>query len=251
MTRDVRLRVRKCEVCQASKHGRPTETAGRRCLHAGHLWQVVAVDLVGPMPTTVRGNNWILVLTDHSTQWADALSIPDAPALSVARALDRQVFCYFGLPEPIHYGKGAQFQAQLMSNLCKTLGVNQSRTTPYHPQGNVVVKRNNRMLEDSLRSLLIGRSQEERNLVLPQIMRAYLSTPHSSTLETPNFLMLERETRFPEHVTYHVPAPESNIHDYVDKLVKRIKTTHEVLHERQWQIRSGDSDDPPLYKVGD
>jgi len=99
------------------------------------------------------------------------------------------------------------------------------------------------MLGDSLRSLLIGRSQEEWNTVLPQIMRAYCSTPHSSTLETFNFLMLGRETR--------VLAPESNVHDYVDELVKRMRTAHEVLRERQWQVRSGDSDDPPLYKVGD
>jgi len=63
--------------------------------------------------------------------------------------------------------------------------------------------------------------------------------------------MLGRETRVPEHVTYHVPAPESNVHDYVDELVKRMRTAHEVLHEQQWQVRSGDSDDPPLYKVGD
>jgi len=102
-----------------------------------------------------------------------------------------------------------------------------------------------------LRSLLIGRSQEEWDTVLPQIMRAYRSTPHSSTLETPNFLMLGRETRVPEHVTYHVPASESNVHDYVDELVKRMRTAHEVLREQQWQVRSGDSDDPPLYKVGD
>jgi len=59
----------------------------------------------------------------------------------------------------------------------KTLGVNQSRTTPYHPQGNGVVERNNQMLGNSLRSLLIGKSQEEWDLVLPQIMRAYRSTP--------------------------------------------------------------------------
>jgi len=41
----------------------------------------------------------------------------------VARALDQQVFCYFGLPEHIHSDEGAYFQSQVMSDLCKTLGV--------------------------------------------------------------------------------------------------------------------------------
>jgi len=94
MTWDVQLQVQRCEVCQTSKHGRPTEAAGRRRLHAGRPWQVVAVDLVGPMPTTVRGNNWIPVLTDHFTRWADALAISDGSALSVVRALGQHVFCY-------------------------------------------------------------------------------------------------------------------------------------------------------------
>jgi len=64
-----------------------------------------------------------------------------------------------------------------MKDLCRVWGVNQSRTTPYHPQGNGVVERNNRMLRDALRSLLLGKSQEEWDAVLPQIMRAYRSTP--------------------------------------------------------------------------
>jgi len=63
--------------------------------------------------------------------------------------------------------------------------------------------------------------------------------------------MLGRETRVPEQVTYHVPAPESSVHDYVDELVKRMRTAHEVLREQQWQVKSDDSDDPSLYKVGD
>jgi len=33
--------------------------------------------------------------------------------------------------------------------------------------------------------------------------------------------------------------------------VKRMRTAQEVLREQQWQVRSGDSDDPPSYKVGD
>jgi len=88
MERDVRLRVRQCEICQASKHGRLPSEAGRQRLYAGRPWQVVAVDLVKPMPLTPRGNSWILVLTDHFTRWADALAIPDALAPTVARVLD-------------------------------------------------------------------------------------------------------------------------------------------------------------------
>jgi len=130
----------------------------------------VAVDLVGPMPLSARGNTWILVLTDHFSQWADALAIPDATAPTVARALNQNVFCYLGLPKQIHTERSAQFQSQLMGDLCRICGVRQSRTTPYHPQGNGVVEWNNRMLGDALRSLLLGRGQEEWDVVLPQIM---------------------------------------------------------------------------------
>jgi len=133
MERDVRLRVKRCEICQASKHSRLPGEAGRRRLYAGRPWQVVAVDLVRPMPLTPRWNCWILVLTDHFTWWADTLAIPDASAPTVARVLDQNVFCYFGLPEQLHLDQGSQFQSQLLSDLCRLWEVNKSRTTPYHP----------------------------------------------------------------------------------------------------------------------
>jgi len=80
MTSDVRHLVYHCEVCQAAKKGGAHKSSGRRRLHCGRPWQVVAVDLVGPMPLTPRGNKWILVLTDHFTRWQDVLAIPDATA---------------------------------------------------------------------------------------------------------------------------------------------------------------------------
>jgi len=42
MERDVRFRVERCEICQASKHSRLPGEAGRRRLYAGRPWQVVA-----------------------------------------------------------------------------------------------------------------------------------------------------------------------------------------------------------------
>jgi len=186
-----------------------------------------------------------LVLTDHFTRWADTLAIPNASAPTVARVLDQHVLCYFGLPEQIHTDQGAQFQSQLIKDLCQVWGVNQSRTTPYHPQGNGVVERNNWMLGDAFRSLLLGRSQEEWDIMLPQIMRAYRSTPHSSTQKTPNLLMLGRETRVPAHLTYHVPAPEFPVHEYVGKLAECMRKAHDALREKQWAVRTEDSEEPP------
>jgi len=153
--------MRQCEICEASKHGRLPGEAGQWRLYAGRPWQVVAVDLVGPMPPTPRGNSWILVLTNHFTRCTDTLSIPEASPPTVARVLDQHVFCYLALPEQIHSDQGAQFQSQLMSDLCRLWGINQSRTTFYYPQDNGVVERNNWMLGDALRSLLLGHSQDE------------------------------------------------------------------------------------------
>jgi len=69
------------------------------------------------------------------------------------------------------------------------------------------------MLGDALRSLLLAKGQEEWDVVGPQIMQACRGTPHSSTQETPNFLMLSRGTWVPDHLTYHVPAPKTPVHE--------------------------------------
>jgi len=52
MGRDVRRRVRQCEICQVNKHGHPPGEAGRRRLYAGRPWQAEAVNLVEPMILT-------------------------------------------------------------------------------------------------------------------------------------------------------------------------------------------------------
>ena len=67
MTTMIRKAVRSCEICQAAKHGGTKGPQGKQRLHAGRSWQRVAVDLVGPMPETFRGNRWILVLVDYFT----------------------------------------------------------------------------------------------------------------------------------------------------------------------------------------
>jgi len=63
--------------------------------------------------------------------------------------------------------------------------------------------------------------------------------------------MLGRETRVPDHLTYHIPEPDHSIHEYASELVEQMKVAHEILQEKQWQVQQEDSDEPPVYQVGD
>jgi len=63
--------------------------------------------------------------------------------------------------------------------------------------------------------------------------------------------MLGRETRVLEHLTYHVPAPESPVHEYVERLIEIMGKAHDALRAQQWQICMEDSEEPRLYQVRD
>ena len=161
------------------------------------------MDLVGPFPVTPKGNKWVLVLTDHFTRWQGALALLDTTVPVVANTLDELVFCYLGLPEQIYTNQGAQFEGQPMAEMCQLWNIGKPHKTPYHPQANGIVEQNNRGLWESLRALLSGRGQDEWNLLLPQLMRAYRDTSHSATGETANMLMLGRELRLPDQLESH------------------------------------------------
>ena len=88
----VRRTLSTCEVCQAAKHGKLPSTTGTRHLYSGWPWQWVAIDLVGPMPLTPRGNQWMLVLSDHFTRTAEALPIPCNNTLCRFSSTYRDIF---------------------------------------------------------------------------------------------------------------------------------------------------------------
>lgn len=252
MTSKIRRYIDKCGICQQSKVT-PVKRAGKnQKLHAGRPWQICAVDLVGPLQETERGNNWILVLTDHFTRWSDAIAVTDAKAETVAAALDERVFAIFGMPEEIHTDQGRQFESELFGTLCKMWGVEKTRTCPYSPTANGVVERGNRQLGAALRALLMKRQHQQWDLLLPHIMRTLRATPHRITGETANYLMLGRETRLPDALVIADDVGEElEVSEYAYALERRMKAAHQILLNKQQDIRMEITEEVPLYSEGD
>ena len=92
------------------------------------------MDLNGPLPTSVAGNKHVLVVIDYFTKWAELFALPDATAETVAERLLEDVISRFGMPEYLHTDQGSQFESAVFQQLCTLLGIEKTRTTPYHPQ---------------------------------------------------------------------------------------------------------------------
>lgn len=96
MAADVQRTVANNTLCQQAKKASHRTHRESNHLYAGWPWQVVAIDVCGPLPDTTRGNTEILILADHFTSWYDAIPIANG---RVARTLEERVFSYFGISQ--------------------------------------------------------------------------------------------------------------------------------------------------------
>ena len=138
----------------------------------------------------------ILVITDHFTRHAQAFPNRDQTASTVAKTLWSRYIVHYGIPERIHSDQGRCFEAAVIKELCELLGMEKSRTTPYHPQGNGMTERFNGTLLNMLGTLEPSQKPNWKEYV-ESMTHAYNSTKHSSTGYSPFFLMFGREPRIP------------------------------------------------------
>ena len=91
------------------------------------------------MSETYNGNRYILVISDYFSRWVEAFGMPDQEASTVPDCLVQGFVSRFGVPSQIHSDQGAQFQSNLFQALCRILGIEKTRTTPYHPQSDGLI----------------------------------------------------------------------------------------------------------------
>ena len=104
MGSDIRRWIQACSRCEAVKSPHQRQRAPLGNITAGYPWQRIAIDLVGPLPSTARGNRYILSVTDYFSKWAEAFALRNAEAKTVARVLVDRVICQFGAPGTYPHG---------------------------------------------------------------------------------------------------------------------------------------------------
>lgn len=111
------------------------------------------MDLVGPLPKSARGHQYILVILDYATRYPEAIPLRTMASQNIAKELVL-LFTRVGVPKEIHTDQGTPFMSRLMADLCKLWQVKPLRTSVYHPQTDGLVERFNRTLKSMLRKVI-------------------------------------------------------------------------------------------------
>ena len=80
----------------------------------------------------------------------EAYAIPNQEATTVARVLVEEFVARFGIPRQIHSNQGRNFELKVFQEMCRSLGMDKTRTTPLHPQSDGMIERFNRTTEGML-----------------------------------------------------------------------------------------------------
>ena len=155
-------------------------------------FRCIAMDVVGPLPKTRKGNEYILVVCDYATRYPEAFPLRTFTAPVVAEKLI-EIFSILDSPGNLHV---TNFTSQLLHELYKLLGVKVIKTSPNHPQTNGLGERFNQTLKSMLKGVLAEESHSW-HLMVPYVLFAYRKVPQESTGFSPFELIYSRDVRGP------------------------------------------------------
>ncbi|MEL7426754.1 MAG: RNase H-like domain-containing protein [Bacteroidota bacterium] len=228
MMSQIKTYVKECHVCAQNKPGSQNNSAPLHPIEINEPFVFWAMDYMGPLPETARGNKHLLVVMDHFTKWCEVFPTTDQRAQTVARVLVSRVFSRFGPPQVIHSDQGRNFESHLMQEVCQLMGIHKSRTTAYHPQCDGLVERQNRTLQTIL-SAYVSAHQDDWDTWVSLAVYAYNTSTHESTGVSPYELVFGRPARTPLEVDLDIPLKNPcSQSEYTQALRKSLHSLQQV-----------------------
>ena len=207
MRRDIEAYIKRCEPCSKRQGYESNKGLPMGVVPAAKPLDVVAMDVLGPLPESDGSNRYLLVISDYFTRFVVAVPMPDQQARTVATVFLGHFVMQLGIPNKLLTDQGSNFRSNLMRDVLALLKVRKLWTTPYHPACDGMVERWNRTVCDML-SKYCDVQQRDWDQYVGLMVHAYNSSYHPTVGHMPYYLMYGREpSSVLEHLHRLGPVP--------------------------------------------
>lgn len=221
MNKDVGNWAKTCIRCQKAKVQKHT-FSDLGTFDFSKRFEHIHADIIGPLPITPEGFRYCLTVVDRFTRWPEAFPIKEITAEIVAKTIYDGWISRYGCPVKLTSDQGRQFESCLFKEIMSLMGIEKTRTTPYHPQCNGAVERMHRSLKTALKARLDTKSWVDE---LPTVMLGLRTTIRSDTGVTAAQMLYGSNIRVPGDF-YDV----SNVKSYDDySFVEKLKNVIDGL----------------------
>lgn len=189
MLKDCQTLVNSCSSCQmfASK---TTGYQPLRSVPSYRPFDSVSIDYFGPLPTSLSGASYVLVIVDDFSGFIILRPIEDKSAIVAARSL-WSVYADYGVPMRVRSDRGTEFVNQLVAALHRLMGVDHRVTAPYHPNANGKAESSVKLAKTALKKLAHD-NWVNWNLFIPTVQMGLNQRIPSRTNTAPFVLLFGR-----------------------------------------------------------
>ena len=236
MARYIELYVATCSVCQSVKPPAPSKkaTSPLGVIEAARPWDLVSVDLWGPIHRSHSANKYVLTMVDGYSKFAVISCLPNKKAHTIAGALYRNLFTKYAVPERIHSDLGKEFINKVLKEMYEFQGTTSSHTTAYHQQGNAYAERIHKFFKYAV-SAYVNEDQTNWDQYMDTLVACYNDSHHRALGVSPSEVIFGRHIGSRDITTVEkpkdstVPFPQRQ---WAERLNVILYKTRELVFEK-------------------
>jgi transposase InsO family protein len=124
---------------------------------------------VAVMPISKNGNQRVLFIGDMFTRYVKGYAMKNEKTDTIIKHF-LEYTSEHGCIGSIHNDQGRNIEAKMLVEICKAIGIDRSRSSAYHPQGNGFIERFNRTFKDML-AKVVALDQDDWDDKMPYLLR--------------------------------------------------------------------------------
>jgi hypothetical protein len=220
--------VKSCVECQRYKISNLRPAGLLQTTTLNQRFEVVAFDLIGPLPPSENDERWIFVIEDVATKWVEMFPLQAATAANCAKILLDEIILRYGTPRRFISDNGTQFVGAIFQQIMFCLDISHTFTPVYHPETNPVERKN----RDIKTQIAIHVRDDHRTWpeALPSIRFAMNTVRSEVTGQSAAFLTFGRELRFPDDAERDLRAIIQT-DTFVPEITPRLMKMTEIFRE--------------------